>query len=193
MRFRTAAALLVSLFALSVRAADAQRSGFPHQRHAKLFPSCAGCHDGILTGVASRTLPAATVCKSCHNGKDVREVVWTGARANKPATNVRFSHLEHAAKTAERGGLATCTSCHASEQDTTWMHIRPAQAAGCITCHRAPEHLAETASCRTCHATLVEARELTVAQIAAFPKPASHAQAGFASTHAPRDDAAIAR
>jgi len=183
---------LIVAFLTPGNSLHAQRSGFPHARHAKLFPNCVGCHEGILTGDASRTLPGSAVCASCHNGRDVKTVSWTGTSTKRP-NNLRFSHTVHATKSMARGGLATCTSCHAAEADTTWMHVRHAEAAGCITCHEAPEHLAETATCKTCHSTLVDARGLTPAQITAFPKPASHAQAGFASAHAPRTSADVAR
>lgn len=195
MKLRTLLALLVLVVSglAPGGAAFAQRSGFPHTRHAKLFPNCAGCHEGIFSGVASRQLPAASACTTCHNGRDVREVTWSGASTTKRPTNLRFSHSEHATTSAARGSLATCTSCHTTAGDTAWMHVRPAQAAGCLTCHRAPEHLAESATCKNCHVTLVEARSLTVSQIAAFPKPPSHAQPAFASAHAPRSDADVAR
>ena len=76
MRLRMLFTLLVLVTSAVVPGASAfaQRSGFPHTRHAKLFPNCAGCHEGIFTGVASRQLPAASACTTCHNGRDVREV-----------------------------------------------------------------------------------------------------------------------
>src|ERR1019366_3642467 len=43
-----------------------QRDTFPHERHSPLFPSCTGCHEGIVTGEAVRARPAASQCAACH-------------------------------------------------------------------------------------------------------------------------------
>ena len=186
-RFLTAVTLIAGLAAT----AAAQRSGFPHSQHEKLFPSCSGCHQGITTGDAAKAFPTPQSCAACHDGKELEAVRWAG-HVKRP-TNVVFSHSDHLAQSAEAGTPADCVSCHASAADTAWMHVRAASGAGCVTCHTnaTSEHLAETAKCSTCHRTLADSRELTAAMIAAFPKPRSHSAPDFVSTHAPKSDASI--
>lgn len=171
----------------------AQRGGFPHARHAKLFPTCTGCHSGVVSGDAKEMIPAPAVCAQCHNGTDQKTIAWSGASLR--ATNLKFTHAGHDVKSAEAGSPATCVSCHTDQVDTSWMHVRAAQGGVCVACHanQAGEHLAPDAVCSTCHTTLVDSRALTKQQIAAFPKPASHASADFLSTHAPKTSAALAQ
>ncbi|HEY7396546.1 MAG TPA: cytochrome c3 family protein [Gemmatimonadaceae bacterium] len=186
------AALLLSA---TISGEAQQRARFPHDKHAKLFPTCASCHAGIVAGTADRAYPPTASCASCHNDRDAKAVVWTAPA--RQATNLRFNHPVHAAKSAaEGGGAATpCVSCHSLRGDTAWMRVGTARAESCIGCHthRASEHLAETAACTTCHTSLANARELPTAAIAAFPKPATHTQPDFASNHAPRNEGEVAR
>jgi len=178
---------LLTAIAVPSRAAAQRggRGGFPHDRHAKLFVSCASCHAGIPTGDAARAFPAPSTCARCHNDRDQRPVTWTGPSAR--ATNLKFSHTVHVAKSTAAGSPAQCISCHAAQADTSWMRVRGASAGGCVSCHahEAPEHLAESAVCSTCHTTLADARSLSTERIAAFPKPPSHAKPGFSFQHAP--------
>src|SRR5581483_11541144 len=74
---------------------------FPHDKHAKLFPSCASCHSGITTGDATKIFPSRAVCARCHDGTIVQTVAWTQPAAR--ATNLRFSHELHATAAAEAG------------------------------------------------------------------------------------------
>jgi hypothetical protein len=165
--------------------AGGRGGGFPHNRHAKLFVSCASCHEGITTGDAARAFPSASSCAQCHNDRDQKPVTWTGP--SHRATNLKFSHSTHLAKSTAAGSPAQCVACHAAQADTGWMRVQGARASGCITCHthQAPEHLAPTAVCSTCHTTLADSRSLSVTQIASFPKPASHGNPSFAVQHAP--------
>ena len=193
-RFLVVPAVLLAAATLATQ--QPRRGTFPHARHAKLFPTCAGCHAGILTGDSAEMFPSPDVCAQCHNGTDVRRVAWSGpARA---ATNLRFSHAEHAATSATADGAAVeCASCHGQQagRDTAWMHIAGAQPEACIACHqhRASEHLAAGAVCSTCHEPLARATALSVAAIAAFPKPASHGDPDWLARHAPKNDAQIAQ
>jgi hypothetical protein len=183
----------VALLGLASTSVAQQRDGFPHRQHAKLFVGCSACHAGVTSGDAARLYPAAATCTNCHNGKDEKVVDWR-APAPRP-TNLRFSHREHDRKAALENEVVGCASCHATARDTSWMRVGRARAEGCISCHEhnAPEHLAEAAVCRTCHVPLPQARALPVSRIAAFPKPASHAKAEFASAHAPANEASIAQ
>ena len=171
------------------------RGTFPHARHAKLFPTCAGCHSGILTGDTARMFPTKDACAQCHDGTAVRTVAWSGP--SRRATNLKFSHTEHAATSGKAGTPVDCATCHGAQAgtDTAWMHVAGANPAACISCHqhRAPEHLASTANCATCHKTLVQATNLSAATIATFPKPASHDDPNWLATHGPTTDAQVAQ
>ncbi|MDE3054675.1 MAG: cytochrome c3 family protein, partial [Gemmatimonadota bacterium] len=125
-RFLVVPAVLLAAATLATQ--QPRRGTFPHARHAKLFPTCAGCHAGILTGDSAEMFPSPDVCAQCHNGTDVRRVAWSGPV--RAATNLRFSHAEHAATSATADGAAVeCASCHGQQagRDTAWMHIAGAQ------------------------------------------------------------------
>lgn len=157
-----------------------QRSGFPHGKHAKLFPTCQGCHAGISAGDASRSFPSATLCETCHNGSIQRRVSWSGP-APKGAGLLVFSHPVHQTKAKD----ATCAACHALADTTQWMNVGHAAPERCLACHahRASAHLATDNNCATCHRPLVQAAGLTVARIAALPKPPSHDDPAFITGH----------
>ena len=186
---------LVLAVATATLGTQQPRGAFPHARHAKLFPTCAGCHNGILTGDSTRMFPTVDACAQCHNGTDVRRVAWTGHV--EKATNLKFSHTDHEMMSAQGGAPAQCVNCHGQQagRDTAWMHVAGADPAACIACHRhqASEHLAPQADCTTCHKTLVQAANLSAATIAAFPKPASHSDPNWIATHAPKNDAQLAQ
>ena len=166
---------------------------FPHERHAKLFPTCAGCHEGVITGDSSTRFPTAGACARCHDGDTLARVSWSAPRER--ATNLRFSHEAHAREAQRAGTTVNCQNCHReSPTDSSRMAVGPARPDNCIACHahRAPEHLAATAVCSTCHVPLAQARAVSDSAIGAFPKPTSHTQADFLATHATRtvEDAA---
>lgn len=163
---------------------------FPHEKHAKLFPVCEGCHGGIVSGTGD-LFPAAEDCQQCHDGKRAKVVEW-----QKPATrisNLRFSHITHR-DTAVRDSL-TCLTCHATSDPPRRMEVAGPDPERCVGCHahRNDTHLAPTAQCRTCHAPIAEVPALPEARIARFPEPAWHDAAEFASDHgrvgAPQDAA----
>ncbi len=187
--------IVPALLAAAALSAQQPRGTFPHARHAKLFPTCAGCHAGILTGDSAQMFPTKEVCAQCHNGTDVRRVAWSGPPW--PVTNLKFSHTEHALLSAQGGSPVPCASCHGFEagRDTAWMHVAAADPSACIACHRhrAPEHLAASAVCSTCHEPLVQAKNLSAAMVAAFPKPPSHSNPDWISTHAPTNGAQLAQ
>ena len=173
---------LAVMLPLALTAQAPAATPFPHAKHAKLFPTCSGCHAGVAAGDAAHTFPAVTQCTSCHDGKRQKTVVWTPPAARGVGL-LSYSHPRH----AERAGKdATCATCHGETgEQSPWMNVgRPAQAR-CTACHahQTPEHYADANVCATCHRTLVQATGLTDAKIAALPKPASHAQANFISTH----------
>lgn len=182
--------LIVPIVLAAATAALAMRQApgnFPHALHAKLFPTCAGCHAGIFDGDTSHLFPTKDVCAQCHNGTDVRQIAWNGPTPH--ATNLRFSHTLHTMMSKAAGTPAECANCHGAQagRDTAWMHVVGADPSACIQCHRhqAPEHLASTAQCATCHKPLVQATALSASTIAAFPKPPSHSDSNWLAAHAP--------
>ncbi|HEU4988750.1 MAG TPA: cytochrome c3 family protein [Gemmatimonadaceae bacterium] len=195
MKMRHLLVPVVLAAAAATLATQQPRGGFPHARHAKLFPTCAGCHAGILSGDSAAMFPTKAVCAQCHNGTDVHRVSWSGPSTH--ATNLKFSHAEHAMMSAQGGAAAQCVNCHGQQagRDTAWMHVAGADPSACIACHRhqAPEHLASSADCATCHKPLAEAAGLSTAAIAAFPKPPSHSDPDWLATHAPKNDAQVAQ
>jgi hypothetical protein len=166
---------------------------FPHDRHARLFPSCEGCHAGIYQGDSARFMPPSAVCAQCHNGDDRPVVTWSGYAPT--ANNLTFTHAGHLAASKAAGAAAQCVSCHAAPADTSWMHVRPATAGACLACHQNREgvHLAQDAACTTCHTSLAQSPALSKSQIAAFPTPAWHTTPGFLSAHAPKTAGAVAQ
>ncbi|MDO8666018.1 MAG: cytochrome c3 family protein [Gemmatimonadales bacterium] len=156
--------------ATPVLAADS----FPHPRHARLFTSCTACHSGLAGEDSTAFFPAADVCVPCHDGAMVRRIDWAGPGLRRP-TNLSFSHRAHPE--------IDCAMCHAASDTAAFMEVGRARPERCLMCH-APEaasHL-EQESCTQCHRVLTEARALTAADIARFPKPPSH-DSGWVFSH----------
>jgi hypothetical protein len=163
---------------------------FLHAQHEKLFPQCAGCHQGIPSGNLATSFPDTAVCGECHNNRDQKKVAWKAP--TRSASNLRFTHVDHLTLTDAAG--ASCTACHATP-DAKWMHVDRATPAQCLSCHthRASAHLAADNRCATCHVPLTQAKALSAARIGAFPKPASHEQRDFAQRHNVTAEAAQAQ
>ena len=171
-----------------------RRPGFPHQRHAKLFPTCSGCHAGIATGDSASMYPPPALCARCHDGTVERRVSWS--TPSRPATNLKFSHTVHERSSTRHGDTLACASCHSlPEQRTTWMAVAAPRPSACFSCHehRTTSHFAETNPCTRCHVPLVRAAALSAAAVAGLPRPRSHDAPDFLFTHAPSDAAAGAR
>jgi predicted CXXCH cytochrome family protein len=157
-----------------------QTAAFPHERHSKLFPTCAGCHAGVTSGDAATALPSAALCSTCHDGTTKPKVDWRPPVARGLGL-LKFSHATHFGSAKAVG----CESCHATGGDTTWMDVKAAAPALCLSCHthQATNHLADDNVCSTCHRPLSAATALTEKSIAAFPQPPSHAKSDFVSVH----------
>jgi len=184
---------------VAVPAARAQQADtFPHAKHAKVFPSCTGCHAGMVTKDAA-IYPGPSACAGCHDGQQTYEghtLRTVNFRPPVPLnTNLAYSHLVHADKTNTGGNTRVCLQCHQAPGTTEWLNVAAPQPQLCITCHAhaAPAHLATEANCRTCHVPLAQAVKLTPAEISAFPKPASHDSADWLLKHPPTDSIAQAR
>src|ERR1039458_3676037 len=156
-----------------------QRDTFPHERHSRLFPSCTGCHQGIVSGEAARVLPAASQCAACHDGKAQRLVNWEPPAPRGPGL-LAFSHPAHVATSGRDGA---CETSHSAGEPARWMNVARAAPEKCFPCHDAKSHYADDNKCSTCHRTLATATALSDRRVAALPKPASHARADFVSTH----------
>jgi len=168
--------------------------GFPHARHAKVFPTCAGCHAGIVSGDSARFYPSVASCRGCHDGRDQKEVRWDGPYV--AATNLHFDHAGHHDRTVGTADSLECLSCHTTAgKAVVWMNVARAEPATCIACHThaASEHLASNVACATCHVPLTDATGLTERQVAAFDKPASHRSPDFVLSHAPASAGAQAQ
>ena len=107
MRLRISlAALLLAALGVGRVVARGGPDRFDHSKHAKLFPSCVGCHAGAVQAGAALLPDPIRSCGTCHDGRDQREVTWT-PREGPRASNLAFDHLKHP-KNAE------CLSCHAA-------------------------------------------------------------------------------
>lgn len=147
---------------------------FPHERHARLFPLCEGCHAGV-SQAGSPLYPDVAECARCHDGRRRPLVAWD-APARAPS-NLHFSHASHAAATA-RSGAPACSACH------TGVGERPRPEA-CFACHgRGDTHLEAGDRCRQCHVAVADVAAWDASRIAALPRPAQHDAPDFAQAHA---------
>ena len=185
MRRRLIAAIVLAMAAATAGLAFSRtnEARFPHAEHKGLFPTCIGCHGGVLTEAAQNRYPPVEQCTGCHDGRQETRVTWDGPR--RAPSNLRFSHVEHN-READLGvdPALNCRSCHAQRGDTAFMAVQRERASLCIACHehRATAHLVD-AKCQTCHVTLAQARALPDSAIAAFPRPPSHDRPDFLEAH----------
>ncbi|HKG92613.1 MAG TPA: hypothetical protein VKA84_12000 [Gemmatimonadaceae bacterium] len=172
----------------------ARADSFPHRAHQGVFPSCTGCHAGVLDGGAGALYPPAQLCNECHTAATtpkLRPVSWSGART-EPA-NLAFSHPLHA-RTAGFGTATTeCGRCHQRAGDSAFMAVGRARPETCLGCHphRASAHLAEDSPCGSCHVPVARARAVSATRVAAFPRPPSHERPDFIVRHAPGDSSGV--
>jgi hypothetical protein len=177
----------VALLLATITAAGvfAQRQEpFPHRAHARLFPLCDACHEGIISGTPSNYYPSPAQCASCHDGEREDRVAWSGPRPR--VSNLDFAHTAHV---RAAGDSVRCASCHATPEGTR-MAVGAATPESCLRCHahQATEHLAPGRDCAVCHQPLTATR-LDTARIAQFPQPSSHMVSAFLLEHAPRTPA----
>jgi len=159
----------VLLLLLAQAPAQADSGHFDHAKHAKVFPSCVGCHAGAARAGAP-LYPDSAACAACHDGTTERRVRYAPP-ADSLRTNLRFSHIAHQA----RAPKALCVSCH-QEADTAWMAVRLPVVRRCFECHgiRTAHLEAPDTACATCHVPLASASRLTRADVGRFPEPPSH-------------------
>jgi hypothetical protein len=186
---KRALAVLVLLGTVAWVAPRTQRPQvFPHARHEGLFPTCAGCHQGIPTGDSATFFPDSSVCVACHNGTVQVRIQWTKPEA--APTNLRFTHQDHPMRPEGSTAGVTCLTCHRQPGATGRMSVGPADPDACLACHRADSHLAQGRDCLKCHVPVTEAKGLSAAAVKNFPKPAWHGDSTFLTSHAPTVDEA---
>jgi len=191
-RIRALSILSAMILTASGAWAIAIRSdGFPHAEHEGLFPLCEGCHSGIETGDEGSFFPSADGCVRCHDGEREERVEW--AEPARTASNLAFSHDDHATRVRENGDSATCSACHLEPGSTERMAVVRPAAETCLECHahEAPEHLGEVRDCAVCHVPLTDAKDLSGARISDFETPPGHDDDDFVSRHAPESDRAL--
>lgn len=143
---------------------------FPHQEHARLFPLCTGCHEGVPEGDRANFYPPRTLCEGCHNGTDRKRVSWNGA--SPYTSNLKFSHPEHEAERA-----LECSACHTRAGQPRMAVEQRVVAARCFECHEGRSHFVD-AVCSQCHLPLSRT-SFTAARVERLPKPATHDQPDF--------------
>jgi predicted CXXCH cytochrome family protein len=158
---------------------------FPHERHARLFPFCESCHEGVEEGDRANYFPSPQMCVSCHDGQVQPRVEWDGPR--EYLTNLVFEHETHASAVQARDGAALdCAQCHTPAGGTR-MDIVRVQSPVCFSCHGHPasDHYVD-APCATCHASFVES-DLPPTRLSTLPVPADHSVPGFLLEYHGRD------
>ena len=151
---------------------------FPHREHAKLFPLCTSCHEGVV--VAGRPVwPESVKCAACHDGAIEQRVSWSPRTGPRPG-NRRFTHQVHDSavtmkNVSDSAMIRDCAACH-NETGAIRMAVENAVVGKCLSCHGLKDPHFDVASreCATCHVKLTEAPGLTRSEIAKFPKPRSH-------------------
>jgi hypothetical protein len=153
---------------------------FPHDKHARLFPTCGSCHAGIAAGDTARFVSITPGdCAGCHDGAELDAIAWTGYE--RSASNLAFPHPTHVAALE-----MDCAVCHNLPDAETRMAVQRAVVGACLECHApdAEDHLDLTAiECTTCHVPLAQVASLSVERIAGFPPPPIHDRSDFRTTH----------
>jgi len=172
-----AASLLALILLLGASLLSAQDTGFDHNAHRSLFPTCASCHVGAVQRGTS-LWPEPVACASCHDGTIEKLTSWSPPRVPR-RSNLRFDHVRHAAAAGAKSPV--CAACHA-EAGAPRMAVRPAAPERCLDCHgiRTAHLAAPDSACAQCHVALAQATRLTRQDVAAFTAPPSHADPRFA-------------
>lgn len=154
---------------------------FPHEEHARLFPLCTGCHEGVPSGDRAAFYPEPGLCAGCHDGAELDSVRWTPPPADE-AEPIEFTHPEHAAGIARAGDPELqCEACHTREGTPRMAVVGEQVTARCFECHGHPAeaHYVD-ADCETCHPSAAEnALALGVTWLTEAPYPADHLSGEF--------------
>jgi hypothetical protein len=150
--------------------------GFDHMKHRALFPSCTSCHAGAAQK-GQALWPDPVSCNACHDGTIEKAVVWRAPIAPR-RSNLRFDHVDHAAKAKDKS--PSCATCHTLAGEPR-MAVRDPVVQRCLDCHgiRTAHLAAPDSACASCHVPLVRAVALTRQDVAKLPAPPSHAAPDF--------------
>jgi hypothetical protein len=172
----------IALDAHSGRGLAAQQTEpprFDHSKHRKVFPTCTICHQEQAQGEGS-LYPDPATCASCHDGTVEPRVSWRPP-VEPRRTNLRFDHALVSVMTrAGQPEPPSCTVCHSAE-GSPWMAVERVNFPHCLSCHgvRTAHLAAPDSACSVCHLPLAQAKQLTREDVAAFPAPPSHRDAGW--------------
>jgi hypothetical protein len=171
-----AALVLLGLPAAALLGRGGVPERFPHDRHARLFPLCIGCHGGIPVGDSLESYPDPAACVNCHDGTRAVLVDWTGPLPR--STNLDFDHVEHAGEIAGEGRVLECATCHTRE-GAGRMEVERSLPERCFACHahEARDHFVD-ARCAVCHVPLAETG-FGLVRLQALPVPVTHDVPGF--------------
>lgn len=170
-RLLVAALGALTLTAAGLAAVSQRDQDFPHEEHARLFPLCEGCHEGVPDGNRSDFYPEPATCAGCHDGTEQPRVDWQGP--TEEPDNVDFEHPEHP-DVDEQGGAIDCTTCHTPAGAPRMVVAERPVVPRCLACHehRADDHYVD-ADCETCHIPLAVA-PFDGARLASLPEPDDH-------------------
>jgi len=147
---------------------------FPHAKHQGLFPLCAGCHLDAA-GRGGSLFPEPASCAGCHNGVELRAVLWDAPSAS--ATHLIYDHRVHTDQVNASGGSeVACATCHAESPDAAWQVV-PVRAEGCWSCHQTNDHH-EQGTCASCH-TPLSASTLEASSVVRWIAPKDHLDPAF--------------
>jgi hypothetical protein len=142
---------------------------FPHELHARMFPLCTGCHEGVESGDRAAFYPSPQLCRNCHDGVDLAAVEWAGPTAR--LTNLVFDHVFH-----QDAEPLECEQCH-TQPGAPRMVIQRANPEVCFSCHEGTSHYIDT-NCQQCHASFVRSG-LPPQRLPGMPMPEDHRAPGF--------------
>ena len=134
---------------------------FDHLKHAGLFPTCTGCHQGA-EDPEQPILPDSAACATCHDGTTRPYVAWQRPAEGRPS-NLKFAHELVPLMTRETPqGTQTlsCEDCHIAPGGQR-MAVRRATPEGCLACHGpgVTQHLAAVIEQVLAFSSLDEGRE----------------------------------
>lgn len=131
---------------------SAQQAPFSHKLHLQLKKQCTDCHAAVATStsVSDNLLPAAAVCKPCHESRTIR------APRTTPLTH--FSHAQHL-KLGNIASTITAAIDHKAYFGDPAIRAQLNSSNVCLACHRGidtSDHVSDAnmpqmADCLVCH------------------------------------------
>jgi len=178
---------LAWLLVLAAAVLSAQQPPFSHKLHLQFKKQCTDCHAAATTSasVSDNLLPAASVCKPCHESRTIR------APRATPLTH--FSHAQHLklGNVARAIAAAIDKKTYLGEPGDIRAHLNSANP--CLACHRGvdtSEHLTnanmpQMADCLVCHNQIDAPFSCAQCRDPKWPnlQPANHHAADFHDKH----------